>query len=203
MKIAILGAGKVGTTLGQRFEIAGHQVVYGARRPSDPKYAYLGTSVTTVKAAADQGDIVLLTTPWTGVPSALEAAGDFGGKVLIDATNPIGAGFTLTHGHGDSGAEQVSRWAKNARVVKAFNTTGVENMANPAFTSGAASMFVCGDDLGAVDTVVSLSRDIGFETMAFGKLENARLLEPFAMVWIKLSMLPEPGRAFAFGLLKR
>ena len=84
--------------------------------------------------------------PALGAEGAIGAAGDLGGKILIDATNPIGKGFVLTHGHDDSGAEQVQRWAPGARVVKAFNTTGAENMADPAYPAGPLAMFVCGDD---------------------------------------------------------
>ena len=37
MQVAIIGAGKVGTTLGTRFAAAGHAVVYGVRDATDPK----------------------------------------------------------------------------------------------------------------------------------------------------------------------
>jgi len=46
-------------------------------------------------------------------------------------------------------------------------------------------------------------RDVGFEAFDFGKLENARLLEPLALVWIRLAYQQGLGRDFAFGILRR
>jgi predicted dinucleotide-binding enzyme len=60
-----------------------------------------------------------------------------------------------------------------------------------------------GDDAAAVDIAVSLARDLGFDAHPFGALANARLLEPMALVWIKLAMVHGFGRGFAFGLLRR
>jgi predicted dinucleotide-binding enzyme len=128
---------------------------------------------------------------------------DFGGRPLLDATNPIGPGFVLTHGHTDSGAEQVQRWAPTARVVKVFNTTGRENMAAPRFGEAASVMLACGDDAEARQTAVDLARDLGFDAHPFGALAQARLLEPFAMVWIRLAMIEGHGRGFALGMLRR
>lgn len=111
--------------------------------------------------------------------------------------------MALTHGHDDSGAEQVQRWAPTAKVVKVFNSTGRENMADPRYPTGRALMLACGDDAGAVDLAVRLATDLGFEALAFGALKQARLLEPLALVWIRLAMVHGQGRGFAFGLLRR
>ena len=138
----------------------------------------------------------------TSVRAAL-AGVDFSGRPLLDATNPIGPGLTLTHGHDDSGGEQVQRWAPTARVVKVFNTTGRENMEAPSYPAGASVMLACGDDGDAVDLAVRLARDIGFDAHPFGPLASARVLEPFALVWIKLAMQYGQGRDFALGLLRR
>lgn len=206
MKIAIIGAGNVGGALGRGFVRSGHEVIYGVRDPSLDRHAALkgeSSSVRGIQEAVRSAEVALLATPWAAAKQALEAAGDFEGKVLIDATNPIGPGFSLTHGHTDSGAEQVARWAPGARVVKAFNTTGVENMADPRYGETSAAMFVCGDDAEAVDAAMTLAGDLGFDAVRAGKLEAARLLEPMALVWIRLAIVEKMGRGFAFGLLRR
>ena len=41
MKIAIIGAGNVGGTLGRAWVKAGHEVMFGVRDPSSPKVAAL------------------------------------------------------------------------------------------------------------------------------------------------------------------
>lgn len=204
MQIAIIGAGKVGTTLGRGFAHAGHDVVYGVRNPADPKHSGVAGPRQSVEAIATaaSADLVLLTTSWAGVQEALTAAGDLSGKVLVDATNPIGPGMVLTHGTSDSGAEQVARWAPGAMVVKAFNSVGMEVMANPRFGDARALLFICGDDVGACERAASLARDLGFDPVRLGPLVRARIIEPAALLWITASAVVGT-REFAWGLLRR
>ena len=206
MDIAIIGAGRVGSTLGRGLALAAHTVHYALRDPAAPvpeRLVHDGASAGSTAEVVAAAEVVLLATPWAAAESALAAAGDFAGKPLLDATNPIGPGFALTHGHDDSGAEQVQRWAPSARVVKVFNTTGMENMAAPRYDDGASVMLASGDDAEAVAVAVQLAADLGFDAHAFGDLSSARYLEPFAMVWIRLSMVHGMGRDWAFGRLTR
>ncbi|MCB9760480.1 MAG: NAD(P)-binding domain-containing protein [Alphaproteobacteria bacterium] len=206
MQIAIIGAGGVGGTLGRGLAAAGHEVFYGLRDPSAEAPAPLQHARARQGSSADAvaaSEAVILATPWGATEQALRDAGPFGGRPLLDATNPLGPGLTLTHGHTDSGAEQVQRWAPSARVVKVFNTTGRENMADPRYPQGAALMLACGDDDAAVGVAVGLAADLGFDAHAFGPLRNARLLEPLARVWIELALVRGQGRGIALGLMRR
>lgn len=205
MNIAILGAGRVGTTLGARFANAGHDVTYGVRHPDDPKHAGLSSTrqrVASLADAAAAADVSILTTSWAGAQDALASAGNLSGKILVDATNPIGPGMVLTHGTTDSGAEQVSRWVPGANVVKAFNSIGMEVMADPTFGDARAVLFMCGDDKTATTTVAQLATDIGFDPLVIGSLTRARFIEPAALVWITASMALG-SRQFAWGRLTR
>jgi predicted dinucleotide-binding enzyme len=92
--------------------------------------------------------------------------------------------------------------AKGARVVKAFNTAGFEVYADPRFGSDVASLFVCGDDAAAKETVAELARELGMEPVDCGKLAQARRLEELALLWISLATQGQ-GRAHAFRLLRR
>jgi predicted dinucleotide-binding enzyme len=201
MNIAIIGAGRVGSTLGRGLSRAGHAVHVAQRDPRPASFDV--ASVGTASEVVARSEAVILATPWPATEAALAAVTDFGGRPLLDATNPIGPGLTLTHGHTDSGAEAVQRWAPTARVVKVFHSTGMENMAAPVYAAGASVMFAAGDDPDAVAVAVRLARDLGFDAHPFGGLANARLLEPMALVWIKLAMVHGFGRDFAFGLLRR
>jgi predicted dinucleotide-binding enzyme len=205
MNVTVIGAGHVGSSLGLGLSRTDHVVTFGVRNPSDPKYASLKTERTrldTVRAAVQSAEVIILATPWNTVEAVLKDLGDLGGKTLIDATNPIGPGFTLTHGTNDSGAEQVARWAKNAKVVKAFNSTGFENMQNPVYGEDRSVMLIAGDDDKACSVAASLAKDLGFESVKLGGLSKARLIEPMAMLWI--SMTQSLGtRGVAFGLLRR
>lgn len=197
MEIAILGKGNVGQALAGAFRRAGHGVVFGVRNPEGPGQA-------TVPEAVASADLAVLAVPYA---AALELAGsipDWGGKVLVDATNPIAPGLAgLSVGTTTSAAEQIAAKARNARVVKAFNTTGAENMGDAAFAGGRPMMPVAGDDAEARKAVLALAEAIGFEAVDAGKLAAARYLEPFAMTWIHLAFACGQGRSFAFGLLRR
>jgi 8-hydroxy-5-deazaflavin:NADPH oxidoreductase len=204
MKIAIIGAGNVGQALGKAWEKRGHSVTYGTRNPGNPKYDGLKTA--SVADAARAADVILLATPWGETEAALNAAGDLSGKLLLDATNPLTMGpqgMELTVGHTISGGEMVAVWAKGAAVFKTLNTTGFNNMEDSSGYAQKPVMFFAGDDQSQRATVAALLGDLGFEPVNAGPLSNARLLEPYALLWIDLALKRGQGRDFAFTLMRR
>ena len=147
--------------------------------------------------------MVVLTTPWNATQAAIQNAGYLSGKILVDCTNPLKPDLSgLTIGLDASAAEQIASWARGARVVKCFNTTGAENMTSPRFGADLAVMFIAGDDDAAKAIVVKLGDELGFEMVDAGALSIARLLEPVAMLWIHLAYRRGLGRDFAFKLLR-
>ena len=207
MKIGIIGAGNVGGTLGKRWAKNGHQVTFAYR--SSPPETLLRESGPTAKAAtpaetARSSDVLLLATPWENAEDALKGCGDLSGKTVIDATNPLLPGLAgLALGTTTSAAERVAALAPGAKVVKAFNTVGANVMADPAFPQGRTTMFYCGDDAAAKDAVAGLISELGFDPVDAGPLTQARLLEPFAMLWISLALQRGQGREIALQLIKR
>jgi predicted dinucleotide-binding enzyme len=120
------------------------------------------------------------------------------GKIIIDATNRnIMAAESVP-----SAAEDVARLTPGAKVVKAFNTLGADQFAQPRFRDQTASMFICGDDSGAKSTVAALTAELGFEVVDCGPLANAAWLEALAKLWIYLAR-NQTGREVAFKLLRR
>jgi 8-hydroxy-5-deazaflavin:NADPH oxidoreductase len=208
MEIAIIGAGNVGAALGDRLMRKGHRIRYGVPNPADEKYAALKSSanstVTTPAEAAKPAGVVLLATPWGVTKQAIEGLGSLVGKILVDCTNPVKADFSgLEVGHTTSGAEIVAGWAKGASVVKCFNQTGFNNMAEPAYGGRPCLMFAAGDDADAVRTVASLARDVGFDAVELKGLHMARQLEQLAWLWIAMAAKQGFGRDFAFAMLRR
>jgi 8-hydroxy-5-deazaflavin:NADPH oxidoreductase len=210
MRIGILGAGAVGSTLGRAWANRGHQVAFATRNPDDPKLATLALSIGpnasagAVPRVVEYSEVVVLATPWTAVRDMPGVATDWSGKILIDCTNPLRSDFTwLEDDYEVSGAERIAAWATGAAVFKTLNHTGANNMANPAYPGGTPVMFVCGDDAAAKPTVLKLVAELGFEAVDAGPLRVARLLEPLAMLWIRLAMTEGLGREIAFALLRR
>lgn len=210
MKIAVIGAGSVGGTLGRKWAEKGHAVMFGVRDPSSEKSRKLvkeignGVSALSVKDAAAFGDVVVYATPWGVTKDAIASSSPLTDKIVIDCTNPLTPDFSeLTVGFTSSGAELVAEWAKGAKVYKAFNQTSWENIAEPVYDTGPSVMMVCGEDGEAKQTVLKLVSDVGFEAIDAGELKIARLIEPFGMIWIHLAMKQGLGRNWAFQIVRR
>lgn len=210
MKVGIIGAGSVGRALGRALAKSGHEVLFGLRDPekSDARFMSVVAEgqarIGTVAEAAAFGDALVLAVPWTAAREAIEAAGDLTGKCLLDATNPLLPGLAgLDHPEGASGGEQVAAWARQARVVKIFNTTGYENMTDPRYGEASAMMPYAGDDRAAKAAARQLAADIGFEPVDAGPLAAAHELEALALLWVRLAVMQGLGRDIAFALLRR
>ncbi|MGH9734191.1 MAG: NADPH-dependent F420 reductase [Candidatus Acidiferrales bacterium] len=211
MKIGIIGAGNVGGALGTLWASKGHEVVFGVRDTNDPKLQQLLKSAqgkaraASVKDAAAFGEIVVFATPWPATQDAINSAGNLTGKTVIDCTNPLLPDLSgLALGTTNSAGEEVRRWAKGAKVIKAFNTIGAANFGNPRFGSENATMFICGDDASAKASVGKLAAELNFDVVDAGPLSASRLLEPLAMLWIHLTFKQGFGPTdHAFKLLRR
>src|SRR5437588_10250845 len=136
MNIAIIGAGNVGGTLGKRFGEQGHQVIFATDHPESSK------GETSVGAAAKGAEIILLAVPYSAVDDAIANCGNLTGKIVIDCTNTIAPDFSgVTEIKEGSGGQHVAAMTKPAKVVKAFNTIGVNVMATPELHYGRATLF--------------------------------------------------------------
>ena len=204
MKISIIGAGNVGTALGTGWRDQGHDVTYALRGDSDSarKVARDGFPVVPL-ADAGNTDVVVLAVPFDAAAGALKDAGGLEGKIVVDATNPLTKTLDLAFGFSESAGERIAALAPKAKIVKAFNTTGAENMARGREFAVSPMMPIAGDDAEAKKTVAKLAQDLGFEPVDAGPLSAARLLEPMALFWIKQAMAMNRGQDFAFALTTR
>jgi 8-hydroxy-5-deazaflavin:NADPH oxidoreductase len=211
LKIAVIGAGNVGGALGKLWAAKGHNVVFGVRDPQGSKILQLLKSTNgkaraaTVNEAASAAEAVVLAVPWPAAQDAISEMGNLAGKIVIDCINPLTPDLsTLAVGTTNSAGEEVSRWARGAKVVKAFNTIGAPNFENPRFGSENASMFICGDDASAKASVSKLASELGFDVVDVGPITEARWLEAIAVLWIHLALKQGLGpTGHAFKLLRR
>lgn len=207
MNIAIIGAGNVGQALADGWAAKGHGVSFGVRNPDSAKAGAVDRAkfkVLTNAQAVAGAEVVVFATPWPATRDAIAACGSLAGKTVLDATNPLLPNLGgLEIGHSTSGGEMVAQWAAGSKVVKIFNTTGFNNMSNPAYGSERASMLYCGDDAPAKTTAAALAADLGFDPVDCGPLLHSRYLENIAMMWIWLAVKGGLGRDVAWKLLRR
>ncbi len=205
LRIAVLGAGSVGGTLGAIWLSKGHNVAFGVPDPQKSKRNITtGAEVTTNKEAAAGAEVVVLSVPWPAAHEAIRNAGELDNKILIDCTNPLAPDLSgLVIGGTTSAAEMVATWAPAARLVKAFNTIGAVNYGNAQFGTQRADGFYCGDDQEAKNVARVLVDEVGLNPVDIGPLKNARLLEPLAMLWIDLAVNQAQGTNHGFKLLRR
>ncbi len=210
LKIAILGSGNVGASLGTHWAQAGHQVVFGSRDPGSAKVQEILCRVNPAMCAelphvsVQDAEVIVLAVPWPQAEGVLKSLGDLSGRIVIDCTNPLKPDLSglETHG-GPAAAEQIAAWAPGARIVKAFNTASTKVMRDPKFDSQQATMFYCGDDPEAKRVVHDLIAEVGFEPVDAGSLAHAHYLESLAMLYIHLAVKLGWGSNCAFKILKR
>jgi 8-hydroxy-5-deazaflavin:NADPH oxidoreductase len=194
MKVGILGSGDVAKALAGGFLKHGHEVALGTRTPSklaDWAKANPKARIASFAEAAKFAELVVLAVKGTVAADALRAAGaaNLTRKTVIDATNPIAEAppvngvlrfFTNLD---ESLMERLQREFGEVRFVKAFNSVGNGCMVNPPFAGGPPTMFICGNDDAAKQTVRGILDQFGWETADMGKAEAARAIEPLCMLW--------------------
>lgn len=214
MKIGIIGSGAVAQTLGHGFLSEGYEVMMGTRDTSkeavmkwktDHPDALLGS----FQDSAQFGEIIVLAVSGLAAENAIKLAGPehFSGKIVIDPTNPI-AGIPPENGVlkffttlEESLMEKLQEQLPDAHFVKAFNSVGNGKMYKPAFQEGRPSMFICGNDALAKETVKAILEKFGWDTEDMGSSAAARAIEPLCILWCIPGFLHNQW-THAFKLLK-
>jgi predicted dinucleotide-binding enzyme len=201
MNIAVIGAGKVGGTLAEKWAKKGHKIIIGAKDPSTKQHwtEIDNISVSKIDDAVENVEVILVAVPVPAIVEIAESLGDLSGKIIIDATNSV---FTKPQPYetGFSAFQTIN----NAKLVKGFNTTGFENLKDTEYEGKPIDMFMAGSDVEAKDVMRQLSLDAGFENCYdFGGDDKVGLVEQFAFAWINLAIMQGEGRNIAFKVLKR
>lgn len=199
MKVAVLGTGTVGETIGSKLVELGHEVRMGSRTATNEKAAAwvqkagARASAGTFADAAAFGEIIFNCTLGAASLEALQAAGkdNLKGKVLVDTSNPLdfskGMPPTLFVSNDDSLAERIQRAFPEAKVVKALNTINALVMVDPARLPGEHATFLSGNDAGAKAQVKELLTRFGWkQVIDLGDITTARGSESYLPLWIRL-----------------
>lgn len=195
LKVGVIGSGQVAQVLANGFLKYGHTVMMGTREPSKLnewlKKSMGKGKVGSFSDAAKFGEIVVIAVKGNAALKAVEEAGtgNLKDKTVIDVNNPIADEAPVNGvlkfftGPNESLLEKIQAAAPGAHVVKAFSCVGNSHMVNPQFPGGPPTMFICGNDVSAKNTVKEILTQFGWETADMGKAEAARAIEPLCMLW--------------------
>lgn len=205
MKLGIIGAGSLGTALGERYARRGHTVMFGGEASAHDAAVRLRLRMGSNSETAAFADVVILAVPFAAIDAALADAGPLRGRVLWSCVNAIRRDYTgLAIGFDNSAAEEVARRAPGARVVAAV----------PPFAQAIAkgslcyerdlapTVFICGDDRAAKRVVEELVLELGAHPVDAGALTAARLVEPAMMLAVSIAYAGVP-RDVGLRLLER
>lgn len=186
LKIGVIGAGKIGSTLGTAWLKAGHEVMFSSLDiEQDRKLAAsLGAraSAGTTREAAAFGEVLLVSVPYGAMPQlGKDLAPLLKGKIVLDTSNPVASRdgevvkMALEKGPGLATAELLP----GTRVVRGFNAIGFERLRELTLEQKhSVAMPIAGDDAQAIATASRLVREAGLEPVLVGPLAMGRYLRP-------------------------
>jgi predicted dinucleotide-binding enzyme len=188
LRLGIVGAGKLGTTIARAAIAAGYDVAISGSGPAADDIALTidvlarGARAVTTDEAVRHADIIALAVPthrFRELPRDL-----FAGKILIDAMNywePIDGVDQELAGAADGTSMVVQERFASARVVKSLNQLGyheLEENRRPQDAPDRIAIAVAGDDHVAVRAVMRLIDRLGFDAVDAGPLANGLALQP-------------------------
>jgi len=202
MKIAVLGTGNVGHTIGTKLLVLGHTIMMGSRTATNAKAMAFAAehpneaSAGTFAEAAAFGDIVFNCTSGAGSIDALKLAGaqNLKGKTLIDLSNPLdfskGNPPSLSVVNTNSLGEEIQKNFPETKVVKTLNTMWCGLMVNPGLIGGGDhQVFVCGNDAEAKEKTKHLLKAFGWKEkniLDLGDISAARGTEMYLPLWLRI-----------------
>jgi predicted dinucleotide-binding enzyme len=181
-RIGIIGAGRLGGTIGGLWVKAGHPVLLSSRHPEEIESLAktLGPLARTgsVAQAIEFSDVIFIAVPYAALPQlGRDYGGALSGKIVLDACNAVasrdGAVADETEQSGIGVTSQ--RYLPGARLVRAFNTLSYAILAREANRPDPRlAIPIAGDDPEAVRVAARLVGDAGFDPVVVGKLADAR-----------------------------
>lgn len=199
--IAILGGtGDLGTGLARRWAQAGYTVIIGSRTADKAEAAAAavktlmqqrGIEMADVRgadnfAAAQAGEIIALTVPFSHQASTLEHVKPaLQGKILIDVTVPLMPPKVMRVQLPSAGsAGQIAQLilGEDVRVVSAFQNVAAHHLQENYALD--CDVLVCGDDKEARAQVITLVEAAGMRGLHAGSIANAAAAEALTSLLI-------------------
>jgi len=187
LRLGIVGAGRLGTTVARAAIAAGYDVAMSGSGAAERIALVVdvlapGARAVSTDEVVRHADVIVLAVP---THRFRELDRDlFAGKILVDAMNywePIdGVDDELAHARGGTSAV-VERQFPSARVVKSLNQLGyheLEDARRPRDAPGRVAIAAAGNDREAVVAVLQLIDRLGFDAVDAGPLEAGLALQP-------------------------
>lgn len=189
MKIGVIGSGNIGGNLGKHWAQAGHEVLFSSRHPEELNDIVRDAggnskAVSIEKAFEANADVYLLAVPFMAIDRLSELyAGEYGGKVIIDATNPYperdGDMAQEVRDSNRNASEYTAMKFNTAKTSKAFNTIHAEHLKDRAFRNvDKLAVPYAAQDQESKETTRKLIEDIGFEAVYIGDLSKTKIMDP-------------------------
>jgi predicted dinucleotide-binding enzyme len=185
MKIAIIGAGAIGSAIARILTRARIPVSIANSRGPESLAALAGelgpTLIPVTVAEAALADLVFLAVPWSKIPAAVAGLGPWNKRIVVDTNNPIEAPlFRPIDLGGKASSTVVQELLSDAHVVKGFNHLQAGILVrDPRAEGGSRVLFVAGDDAAAKRTVIALMQQLGFASIDLGTLDGGGRLSQF------------------------
>jgi 8-hydroxy-5-deazaflavin:NADPH oxidoreductase len=210
MRMAVIGAGNIGKSLGGWAAEVGYDVTYTARHEEHAKTAAAaaghGARAVPVEEAVAAADLILLAIPHSQIINFIEETKPLlKDKTLIDCTNALNSDYSgLSIGFTTSAAEELAKMVPDAHIVKAFHTIFASVFATrmTSIDQHVISVFYSGDDQEAKDKVKDLIQKLGLDAVDAGPLSTARVTEPVALLNILLGFRQGFGTHIGFAFLR-
>jgi 8-hydroxy-5-deazaflavin:NADPH oxidoreductase len=182
MRVGIIGAGRIGGGIARQLGAAGHELKLSFSRDVAKLQALAedvgpGAGWGTPSEAAQFGEVVVISVPWSELPNALEQAGSLEGKIVIDTTNQFGS--PPLPAEGETAAHFNAARMPGARYTKSFNTLTAGFQAEAAGRQGDSRVvqWLCGDDQEAKRVVAGMIEDAGFAPVDIGGTGGGAVME--------------------------
>lgn len=186
MNIGIIGAGAMAQAICKHAIKAGHSVMLSNSRGEQSLTTLknsLGCLAGSAQQAADFGEVVIVAIP-LGIYQKLPQA-PLAGKIVLDLLNY----FPHRDGHIPelnreeiTTSELLSQHLPAARIVKAFNSITVEDLAKDSRPVGVAerrAIPIASDDEEAKEIAAGLINELGFDVVDGGVLADSWRFERF------------------------
>ena len=196
MKIGVIGSGNIGGNLGKHWSKAGHEVLFSSRHPEELNDLVRDSggnskAVSIEKVFEANADVYVLAMPFKAIDKLSELyAGEYGNKVIIDATNPYperdGEMAQEVRDSNRNASEYTAMKFNTAKTAKAFNTIKAEHLKERAWRDNdKLAIPYAAQDESSKQVTRQLIEDIGFDAVYVGDLTKTKIMDPDQKIYGK------------------